>query len=192
MLKKKINIINFKQSEKYIMTEKEFLNSLSNGKQDILQKVLNLLQEMKIDYCLIGGLAVNAYAEPVVSLDIDLIIELIPVNKFLERIKEIFKVESFPHSLNLSSSESDLRIQIQTDKRYQDFIARSSEKQVMGYKMKVASLEDVMQGKVWAYMDKQRRESKRQKDLADIFRLVESYPDLKKLLPDKIKEKFRG
>jgi hypothetical protein len=172
------------------MTEKEFLNSLSNGKQDILQKVLNLLRELKIDYCLIGGLAVNAYAEPVVSLDVDLIIELILVNKFLESIKEIFRVESFPHSLNLSSTESDLRIQIQIDERYQDFIARSSEKQVMGYKMKVASLEDVMQGKVWAYMDKQRRESKRLKDLADIFRLVEKYPDLKELLPDTIKEKF--
>jgi hypothetical protein len=173
------------------MTEKEFLNSLSNGKQDILQKVLDLLREMKIDYCLIGGLAVNAYAEPVVSLDVDLIIELILVNKFIERTKEIFRVESFPHSLNLSSTESDLRIQIQTDERYQDFIARSSEKQVMGYKMKVASLEDILQGKVWAYMDKQRRESKRQKDLADIFRLVEAYPDLKGLLPDTIKERFR-
>jgi hypothetical protein len=172
------------------MTEKEFLNLLSNGKQDILQKVLNLLDDLKIDYCLIGGLAVNAYAEPVVSLDVDLIIELVLLNKFLERIKEIFKVESFPHSLNLSSSESDLRIQIQTDERYQDFIARSSGKQVMGYKMKVASLEDVLQGKVWAYMDKQRRESKRQKDLADIFRLVEAYPYLKELLPDAIKEKF--
>lgn len=61
----------------------------------------------------------------------------------------------------------------------------------MGYEIKVASIEDVIQGKVWAYLDTQRRESKRQKDLADIFRLVEAYPDLKGLLPLIIKEKFQ-
>ncbi len=172
------------------MTEKQFFNALSNGKKDILQSILNLLQEMNIDYCLIGGLAVNAYAEPVVSLDVDLIIELAAENKFLEKVKEIFKIESFSHSLNLSNSESDLRIQIQTDKRYQDFIPRASKKQVIGYEMKVAAVEDVLQGKIWAYMDKQRRESKRMKDLADILRLIEKYPDLKALLPGEITEKM--
>jgi hypothetical protein len=34
--------------------------------------------------------------------------------------------------------------------------------------MKVAALEDVLQDKVWAYLDESRRKSKRQKDLADI------------------------
>lgn len=50
--------------------------------------------------------------------------------------------------------------------------------------MKVASLRDVLKGKVWAYSDKQRRESKRQKALADIMRIIESFPDLKSDLPD--------
>jgi len=172
------------------MTKRQFFNSLSNGKQDVLQNILNLLQEMKINYCLIGGLAVNAYAEPVVSLDIDLIIELAAADEFLEKAKDTFKIVTFPHSLNLSSSESDLRIQIQTDKRYQDFISRALDKQVMGYNMKVANVEDVLQGKIWAYMDKQRRESKRMKDLADILRLIETYPDLRELLPDSIKDKL--
>lgn len=172
------------------MTKREFFNSISNGKQDVLQNILNFLQERKINYCLIGGLAVNAYAEPVVSLDIDLIIELAASDEFLETAKNTFKIETFPHSLNLSSSESDLRIQIQTDKRYQDFIGRASEKQVMGYKMKVAAIEDVLQGKIWAYTDEQRRESKRMKDLADILRLIETYPNLKELLPDSIKGKM--
>ena len=54
-------------------------------------------------------------------------------------------------------------------------------------KGKVAVLEDVLQGKIWAYSDEKRRQSKRQKDLADIFRLVEAYPHLKELLPDSIK-----
>ena len=175
------------------MTEKEFFNTISNGKQDILQIIINLLKEMNIDYCLIGGLAVKAYAEPVVSLDVDLIIEFAATDNFLEKVplKLGAKVERFSHSLNITSSYSDLRIQIQTDSRYQDFIPRSVNKQVMGYEIKVAAIGDVLQGKVWAYMDTQRRESKRQKDLADIFRLVEAYPDLKELLPLIIKEKFQ-
>ena len=53
--------------------------------------------------------------------------------------------------------------------------------------MKVADLEDVLTGKIWAYSDIQRRKSKRQKDLADIMRLVETHPHLYDVLPKKIK-----
>jgi hypothetical protein len=60
----------------------------------------------------------------------------------------------------------------------------------MGYEMKVAAVEDVLQGKIWAYFDEQRRKSKRQKDLADIFRLIEAYPHLKELLPESLKTEF--
>ncbi len=49
------------------MTKKEFMNSVSNGQEDILQQMLDLLNEKKIDYCVIGGLVVNAFVEPVVS-----------------------------------------------------------------------------------------------------------------------------
>jgi len=34
------------------MTKKEFLNLISNGKEDILQQLLDLLDAMKIDYCI--------------------------------------------------------------------------------------------------------------------------------------------
>jgi len=48
------------------MTEKEFINNLANGQEDIIQKLSDLLDENEIGYCVIGGLAVNAYVEPVV------------------------------------------------------------------------------------------------------------------------------
>lgn len=57
---------------------------------------------------------------------------------------------------------------------------------VLGYPMQVASVEDVLQGKIWAYSDDSRRRSKRQKDLADILRLMEKYPQLERLVPSKI------
>lgn len=172
------------------MTKKEFMNCVGNGREDILQQMLDLLKEMKVDYCVIGGLAVNAYVEPVVSLDLDLVVVTEATENLLKAAEKIFHIEKFPHSVNLTSTKSDLRIQLQTDPRYQTFIARSSIKAVMDYEMKVAAVEDVLQGKIWAYSDEQRRKSKRQKDLADIFRLVESYPHLKDLLPESLRTEF--
>ncbi len=174
------------------MTGKKFMNTVANGKEDILQTFLDILKRNKTVYCIVGGLAVNAFVEPVVSLDLDVVIE----NKDIDKVsKEIidkgFKVERFEHSLNLTSSKSDLRIQIQTDSRYQEFLSRASSKEVLGYKMNVASIEDVLQGKVWAYLDEKRRLSKRQKDLADIIRLIEAYPSLERLIPSIILEKLK-
>ncbi|MBA7500179.1 hypothetical protein ES705_08638 [subsurface metagenome] len=169
------------------MTKKEFMNSVSNGQEDILQQLLDLLDSMKIDYCVIGGLAVNAYVEPVVSLDLDLIVAAKKIDNLIESARKIFNIEKFPYSINLTSPKSDLRIQLQVDPRYQAFIPRATVKNVMGYKMNVASVEDVLQGKIWAYLDEQRRKSKRQKDLADIYRLVEAYSYLKDLLPESLK-----
>lgn len=172
------------------MTKKEFMHAVSNGREDILQQMLDLLNEMKIDYCVIGGLAVNVYVEPVVSLDLDLVIVAEATENLLKAAEKIFNIVKLPHSVNLSSTKSDLRIQLQTDPRYQTFIVRSSIKEVMGYEMKVAAVEDVLQGKTWAYCDEQRRKSKRQKDLADIFRIIEEYPHLKDLLPESLKAEF--
>ena len=56
--------------------------------------------------------------------------------------------------------------------------------------MRVARIEDVLQGKVWAYSDKTRRKSKRQKDLADIFRIIEKFPQFEASLPQAIREEL--
>lgn len=54
----------------------------------------------------------------------------------------------------------------------------------------VASVEDVLQGKIWAVMDPERRGSKRQKDLADIARILEKYPDLRTRVPQEIRARL--
>ena len=169
------------------MIGKTFLNSVANGETDIISILISLLEETGSAYCVIGGLGVNAYAEPVVSLDLDLVV-------IADHIGEVrsaagsrgMTVEEYEHSINISMSGSDLRIQLQTDPRYQDFLSRSEQREVLGYRMSVASLPDVLRGKVWAYSDEKRRKSKRQKDLADIMRLVEVHPDLRDGLPSEI------
>ena len=119
-------------------------------------------------------------------VDLDIIIASQEIEKLLSKVDKMFRIKEYPHSLNLNSDKSNLRIQIQTDSRYQEFIPNAEKKDVMGYLMKVASLKDVLKGKIWAYMDEERRKSKRQKDLADIYRIAESYPDLTGLLPAEI------
>jgi len=174
------------------MTGKEFLNSLAKGKADILQQLLGILSETGSDYCLIGGLAVNAYVEPVVSLDVDIVVAVGNIEAVSNAARaQNMKVEAFPHSLNFTGSDSDLRIQVQTDPRYQSFIASATSREILGYTMKVASLGNVLQGKVWAYMDDTRRRSKRQKDLADISRIIETYPELTTCLPSKVKDRLQ-
>jgi len=127
---------------------------------------------------------VNAYAEPVVSLDLDLVVALESMDEVSSAAEARgMRVERFEHSVNLTSPKSDLRVQLQTDVRYQPFIARAVEREVLGYRMRVAALPDVLQGKLWAYQDVARRASKRQKDLADILRLVETHPHLQVQLP---------
>ena len=173
------------------MTGKDFMNAVANGKSDIVQILLDVLAELDVAYCVIGGLGVNAYVEPVVSLDLDVVIATDDIEKVCDAVEKEFSVERFSHSINLTSSQSDLRIQLQTDPRYQGFIRNASVREVLGYQMRVATLENVLQGKIWAYSDEQRRMSKRQKDLADILRLVEAYPVLEEKLPASVREMLR-
>lgn len=170
------------------MTKKDFLNKVANNKKDIFESLLNTLKDKHIKYCVIGGLAVNAYCEPVVSLDLDVIIIADKIQELLRLLTKKFSVKKQTHSINISSPDSDLRIQIQTDPRYQDFINRAVNKDVLGYEIPVASIEDVLQGKIWAYQDTERRPSKRQKDLADIMRLVETHPKLASKLSVSLKK----
>ena len=173
------------------MVGKEFINRLANNKSDIIQILLDILSKTGSRYCIIGGLAVNAYVEPVVSLDLDIVVAVEDVGAICETAKKSgLKVEQFEHSMNITSESSDLRIQIQTDPRYQDFLSAPQDRNILGYTMKVARLEDVMQGKVWAYMDKTRRRSKRQKDLADIFRIIEKHPQLEASLPSDLQNEL--
>ncbi len=173
-----------------IVTKKDFTRRILNGKTDVLQVFLDALRAAKIRFCVIGGLAVNAYADPVVSLDLDIVVDSDKIKSLLGSLPVGFKVKSFPNSLNITAPGADLRIQVQTDPRYQDFLLRSKRKSVLGYSMPVAAVEDVLQGKIWAALDDARRPSKRQKDLADILRLVESQPNLAPLVPKSLKKKL--
>jgi hypothetical protein len=115
-------------------------------------------------YCLIGGLAVNCYVEPVYTLDANIVAA----------------------SSHLATSESELRIQFTTDARYQEFLPRAVDAEVLGVLVKIACLDDIVRRKLWAYADPKRRLSTRKKDELDLIRLAEAYPRLKSGYPPEI------
>jgi hypothetical protein len=166
-----------------------FWKTVAMDEADFVQKLFALLDGLSIRYCVIDGQAVNAYVEPVLSLDLDLVVAADQLRK-LESSLAGYSVKKFPHSLNVSLEGSDVRVQIQTDPRYAEFVDRAETREVLGFTLPVASISDVLQGKVWAASHPSRRASKRQKDLADIARLIEAYPELRDRVPDDLLDRL--
>jgi hypothetical protein len=142
-------------------------------------------------WCLIGGLAVNCYVEPVYTLDADVVVvaSQLPAIKD-ELIDAGFSVEEFPHSLNARMPKSDLRIQFSLDPRYQEFLAGTTVRQVLNQEVPVASLANVVRGKIWAFTDERRRLTKRMKEELDLIRILEAYPEVRELMPTEITKQF--
>jgi hypothetical protein len=167
-----------------------FWKTITMDQSNLLEGLISLLKEKGIRYCVIGGQAVNAYVEPLVSLDLDLAVAVDQLEEVEALLQRRFDLRRFPHSLNIGMPASDLRVQIRTDERYSSFVKGARPRTVLGMTLPVASVEDVLQGKIWAVMDPERRGSKRQKDLADIARILETYPDLRTRVPQEIRARL--
>lgn len=159
-----------------------YWKAMTADRAGFLERLVALLSASAVRYCVIGGQAVNAYVEPVVSLDLDLAIAAGDLARAEALLREEFEVARFPPSLNISAPGSDVRVQLQTDPRYAAFVERAVVRDVLGLSLPVAAIEDVLLGKVWAAQDP-GRPSKRQKDLADISRLLEERPELRSRVP---------
>jgi hypothetical protein len=164
----------------------KFWKAVTVDRSGLLENFLSLLRELGIRFCVIGGQGVNAFADPLVSLDLVIVVAVSDFSRLLQALPSSLRVQEFPHSLNVSESGSRLQIQIQTDPRYASFVDRAGIRDVLDLQLPVAAIEDLLQGKVWAASDPERRSSKRQKDLVDIARLLEVRPDLRNSVPEQI------
>jgi hypothetical protein len=163
------------------MSEAEFLAGITGSGSDWPLAVEALRSTGKA-FCLVGGLAVNHYAEPMVTLDADFAVAA--DDGVVEALRARgFAVESFPHSINAQLPGSRLRLQITVNSRYAGFPARAVPGRIFGVDMPVAALADLIQGKLWAYQDSARRDSKRLKDSADLVRLCEKFPEAVGYIP---------
>lgn len=160
-----------------------FYNIVTRGGGAEIEELLRLLDEAGIRYCVIGGQAVNYYVEPLVSLDLGLVVATDQLAAAEELLSNRYAVRRFPHSVNVNLGQSDLRVQIQTDSRYGDFVDRAAPGDVLGIPMYVAASRDVLRGKIWAAQNSSCQPGERQKDLTDIARLIEAHPDLSADVP---------
>jgi hypothetical protein len=173
------------------LTERQFYDwQTAGGGGDVL-RLVEVLERIEIPWCMIGGLAVNHWAEePMATADVDVVIAHERVEDAVRALEAAgFTAKRFQWSVNLQST-SQLSMQISTDEMYREFPSRSIPADVHGILMRVASLEDTLAGKIAAWKDTELRPSKRQKDLLDIMRLVESHAELRQALSQDVLEQL--
>jgi len=165
------------------MTATEIFESVTNGGSSDFALLVRILDKHG-RWCLVGGLAVNCYVEPVFTMDADIVVTSTELSAIqAELIANGFSVEVYEHSVNAQMKGSQLRIQFTIDQRYQEFLADTKAKDVLGERVPIASLENIVRGKIWAWSDPKRRLTKRKKDELDLIRIAESYPELRKMMP---------
>jgi hypothetical protein len=170
------------------MTAKQFYDWQTSGGTDDVMRLIDVLERGDVAWCVIGGVAVNHWAErPMVTQDVDLVVASDAVERVVSLLEQAgFRSERFAWSVNFTGRAS-VTIQLSTEAFYRDYPSRAVPGDVHGILMRVASLEDTFRGKIKAWSEASRRQSKRIKDLADIARLVESHPELWERLPDVLK-----
>ncbi len=173
------------------VTAKQFYDWQTSGGTDDVMRLVDALERADIPWCALGGVAVNFWAaEPMVTRDVDFVVATDAVEKTVAALEASgFAVERFPWSINFQG-HSKVSIQLSTKACYRDYPDRSLAADVHGILLRVASLEDTLQGKMKAWSDPERRQSKRIKDLSDIARLIESHPGLWALLSDDLKARL--
>lgn len=173
------------------MTMRQYYDWQTAGGADDVMRLTAVLEQREIPWCMIGGLAVNHWAEePMATADVDIVIATDRVEEAVQALTEAgFKAGRFDWSINLTGV-SKVSVQISTEDFYREFTSRSAPADVHGILMRVAALEDTLAGKIKAYGTPERRASERQKDLADIARLLDSHPQLRMKVPEKVLAKL--
>lgn len=158
--------------------------------------VVEILRRRKVGWCVIGGMAVNAYVSPVYTADLDVVVAASDLHAVLEELKAAdFRVKEFSYSINVQrragpaeKSSHMLMIQFSKAAEFQSFVDRAALHLVLGLDVPVAALADLVQSKLAAWGNPDRRYSKHVKDEADLVRLGELYPEIRILLPAAIQE----
>ena len=134
------------------MTAREIYDLALRGGGNDFQATVELLERLGEPWCLIGGLAINVYCEPVYTSDADFIVVISQLELVCAELAGLgFTISKLRFSVNAQLPGSSLIVQFTTDPRYQDFLARATpDGEVLGVQCRVAALTDLFQGKLWA------------------------------------------
>ncbi len=170
------------------MTPKRFYDWQTVGGTDDVMRLVDCLERADVAWCAIGGVAVNHWAaQPMVTQDVDFVVVSNAIDRTVSLLEEAgFRSERFDWSVHFKGT-SAVSLQLSTEDFYKEFPSRAVPADVHGILLRVASLHDTLRGKIKAWSEPARRQSKRLKDLTDIARLVESHPHVWDSLPDVLK-----
>ena len=100
-----------------------FWKAVVQDDSNFLERVTSLLPDNGLSYCVIGGVGVNAYAVPVLTEDLDIIVAIgqLPAARVL--LEREFKVSEFEHTLNVYDPGSKLQVQIRKNPALTEMIA---------------------------------------------------------------------
>lgn len=174
------------------MTAAQLYDLATGGGQNDFSLVVKLLDTYAPQsWALIGGLALNAYLDPLFTADADFIVATARHEQVLVQFQAHgFTLHQKRFWINARISKSALLIQITTDPRYQEFVSRAIVREVLGQPVRVAALSDLFSAKLWAVSDPERRPEKRDKDELDLRRIARSYPEFRPALPSYLCEKL--
>lgn len=152
----------------------------------VLEDVVTKLENSGFEYMLTGSMAMNYYAQPRMTRDIDIIVAL-TVND-VRRIKEVFSTDYYiPEEMleaaikdatlfNLIHIGSIVKVDIivrKPDRYRQHEFERRKTVTISGFKTCIASKEDLILSKLnWA------RDSKSEMQLNDVKNLLATSPDM--------------
>lgn len=174
------------------MQAREFLKTATGDKANLLDRLVKLLDANGIGYCFIGALGAIAYVEPLIGLELDMVIVSYQLGRFESLLANTFRLKRNRHSLEVTLPDSRLRAIVHTNPRFGDFVSRAQVRPVLEMLLPIAKLEDVFQGLVWNAEDSTRRGSYHLQDLTIIQRLLELNPELAGLLVPKVREELRA
>lgn len=170
------------------MSDAKFVATLNPGPEEVIQPFLDLVNELNVTYGVIGGWAIAAYTPAMLHLDLDVVMAAEHLEEFNQLARNIFYVKEFPSHFDLHRAESDFFIQIHTDSGLQNLLAETDIRTVWGYELSVISLPMLLTSKVQAHSNLSRPRSQRYKDLADVFLLLEAFPEAETHVPESIRQ----
>src|SRR5437899_12805723 len=129
------------------MTAAEIYESVTNGGATDFAELVKVLNRNK-PWCLIGGLAVNCYVEPVYTVDVDVVVVAANLEQIGRELEAAgFRLKRFEHSMNAQRPISELNVPFTTDARYQHLLANASERASLAISIHVARMYDSTRAK---------------------------------------------
>ena len=177
------------------MTEREIFDGVIMSGTSDFGLVVEILRRHRAGWCVIGGMAVNSYASPVYTADLDLVVVATDLPPVLEDLRAAnWRIKEFPYSVNAQRragpterSDSMLMVQFSKPEEMQPLVDRAVLRPVLGLDVPVAALPDLVQAKLAAWAEPRRRRLKQAKDALDLRRLAVAFPDVvDPLLPEEL------